>query len=122
MSAEVNEEGNIVIEDEVKEEPVKLTPEEAKLLEDTKVKKMNKTAKAKYQAKKYAKAEVEKIKAELAVAAEKAKEDQMRAAKLKKQEEAKAKRDAKLDKLTAASMAATKRRLGFGQIYYFLPL
>ena len=38
----------------------------------------------------------------------------MRAAKLKKQEEAKAKRDAKLDKLTAASMAAKKRRLGSG--------
>ena len=116
VPAEVNEERNIVVEDGAKEE-VKFTPEETKLLEDHKaknLKKMNKEAKAKYTAKKEAQAEAEKIKAELAVAAEKAKEDQMRAAKLKKQEEAKEKRDAKLDKLTAASMAATKRRLGFG--------
>ena len=116
VPAEVNEERNIDVDEAAREE-VKFTPEETKLLEDHKaknLKKMNSKAKAKYTAKKEAQAEAEKIKAELAVAAEKAKEDQMRAAKLKKQEEAKAKRDAKLDKLTAASMAATKRRLGFG--------
>ena len=60
VPAEVNEERNIVVEDGAKEE-VKFTPEETKLLEDhkaTNLKKMNKTAKAKYTAK-----------AELAVAA-----------------------------------------------------
>ena len=67
----MNEERNIVVEDGAKEE-VKFTPEETKLLEDHKannLKKMNKTAKAKYTAKKEAQAEAEKIKAELAVAA-----------------------------------------------------
>ena len=67
----MNEERNIDVEDEAKEE-VKFTPEETKLLEDHKannLKKMNKTAKAKYTAKKEAQAEAEKIKAELAVAA-----------------------------------------------------
>ena len=67
----MNEERNIDVEDGAKEE-VKFTPEETKLLEDQKasnLKKMNKTAKAKYTAKKEAQAEAEKIKAELAVAA-----------------------------------------------------
>ena len=67
----MNEERNIDVEDGAKEE-VKFTPEETKLLEDHKannLKKMNKTAKAKYTAKKEAQAEAEKIKAELAVAA-----------------------------------------------------
>ena len=107
----MNEERNIVIEDGVKEEPaVKLTPEEAKLLEAHYFKKMNKKAKAKYTAKKDAQAEAEKIKEELA-----------RAAKLKKQEEAKAKRDeakakreAYLDKLNRPAMARTMRRQGLG--------
>jgi len=108
----VNEERNIDVEDGAKEE-VKFTPEETKLLEDNKaknLKKMNKTAKAKYTAKKDAQAAAEKIKEELA-----------RAAKLKKQEEAKAKRDeakakreAYLDKLTAPAMARTMRRQGLG--------
>jgi hypothetical protein len=112
VPAEVNEERNIDVEDGVKEE-VKFTPEETKLLEDNKarnLKKMNKTAKAKYTAKKDAQADAEKIKEELA-----------RAAKLKKQEEAKAKRDeakakreAYLDKLTAPAMARTMRRQGLG--------
>ena len=101
----MNEERNIDVEDGAKEE-VKFTPEETKLLEDHKannLKKMNKTAKAKYTAKKEAQAEAEKIKEELA-----------RAAKLKKQEEAKAKRDARLDKLTAPAMARTMKRHGLG--------
>ena len=38
----------------------------------------------------------------------------MRAAKLKKKEEAKAKKEARLDKLTAGSMARTKKSLGLG--------
>ncbi len=100
----MNEERNIVIEDGVKEEPSKkLTPEQAKLLEEHYFKKMNKKAKAKYTANKDAQAEAEKIKEELA-----------RAAKLKKQEEAKAKRVAKDDKLTAGAMARTRKRLGLG--------
>ena len=68
----MNEARNIVIEDGVKEEPpvpVKLTPEEAKLVETYKVKKMNRKEKVKHQARKDAKAEAEKIKEELAAAA-----------------------------------------------------
>ena len=72
----MNEERNIVIEDEgVKGEPSeKLTPEEVKLLEAAKVKKLNKKDREKYTAKKEAQAEAEKIKAELAVAAAAAEE------------------------------------------------
>ena len=76
----MNEERNIDVEDGAKEE-VKFTPEETKLLEDQKannLKKMNKTAKAKYTAKKEAQAEAEKIKAELAVAAAAAEEKRKR--------------------------------------------
>ncbi len=72
----MNEERNIIIEDGVKEEPpapVKLTPEEAKLVETYKVKKMSLTERVKHQARKDAKAEAEKIKEELAAAAEKKK-------------------------------------------------
>ena len=113
VPAEVNEERNIVIEDGVKEEPqVKLTPEETKLVDDYKFKKMNKKEKAKFTAKKDAQAEAEKIKEELARAAENAKEELLKAEKLKKSEKAKANRVAKDDKLTAAAMAATKRKLG----------
>ena len=66
----MNEERDIVVEDGAKEEPSKkLTPEQAKLVEAYKFKKMNKEAKAKHTAKKEAQAEAEKIKAELAVAA-----------------------------------------------------
>ena len=112
----MNEERNIVVEDGAKEE-VKFTPEETKLLEDHKaknLKKMNKTAKAKYTAKKDAQAEAEKIKEELARAAEKAKEELVRAAKLKKQEEREARKDAKMEKLIAGPMARTMKKFGFG--------
>ena len=76
VPAEVNEERNIDVDEGAREE-VKFTPEETKLLEDHKaknLKKMNKDAKAKYEAKKEAQAEAEKIKAELAVAAAAAEE------------------------------------------------
>ena len=115
VPAEVNEERNIDIEDGAKEEapePVKLTPEETKLVDAYKFKKMNKKEKAKFTAKKDAQAEAEKIKEELARAAENAKEELLKAEKLKKSEKAKANRVAKADKLTAAAMAATKRTLG----------
>ncbi len=49
--------------------PVKLTPEEAKLVETYKVKKMNKKERVKHQARKDPQAEAEKIKEELAKAA-----------------------------------------------------
>ena len=115
VPAAVNEERNIDIEDGAKKEapePVKLTPEQKKLLEAHYFKKMNKKEKAKFTAKKDAQADAEKIKEELARAAEKAKEEQMRAEKLKKREEAKAKREAMLDKLTAPAMARTMKRQG----------
>ena len=101
----MNAERNIDVEDGAKEE-VKFTPEETKLLEDHKaknLKKMNKTAKAKYTAKKDAQAAAEKIKEELAMAA-----------KLKKQEEAKAREEAKWDKRLAGPMARTRNKLGLG--------
>ena len=100
----MNEERNIDIEDGAKKEapePVKLTPEQTKILEDHYFKKMNQKEKAKFTAKKDAQADAEKIKEELVIAA-----------KLKKSEKAKANRVAKDDKLTAAAMAATRRRLG----------
>ena len=115
VPAEVNEERNIDIEDGAKKEapePVKLTPEETKLVDAYNFKKMNKKEKAKYTAKKDAQAEAEKIKEELARAAENAKEEQMRAEKLKKREEAKAREDAKWEKLTAGPMARTRKKLG----------
>ena len=70
VSAAVNEERNIDVEDEAKEEPPKkLTPEEvAKKDKDKELadayyyKKMNKTASAKHTEKKEAQAEAEKIK------------------------------------------------------------
>ena len=108
----MNEERNIDVEDGAKEE-VKFTPEETKLLEDQKasnLKKMNKTAKAKYTAKKEAQAEAEKIKAELAVAAKLKKQEEAKA----KRDEAKAKREAYLDKLNGPAMARTMRRQGLG--------
>ncbi len=108
----MNEERNIDVEDGAKEE-VKFTPEETKLLEDHKannLKKMNKTAKAKYTAKKDAQAEAEKIKEELARAAKLKKQEEAKA----KRDEAKAKRDARLDKLTAPAMARTRKRHGLG--------
>ena len=111
----MNEERNIDIEDGAKKEdpePVKLTPEETKLVDDYNFKKMNKKEKAKFTAKKDAQAEAEKIKEELARAAENAKEELLKAEKLKKREEAKAKREARLDKLTAPAMARTMKRQG----------
>ena len=116
VPAAVNEERNIDMDGPKKEdpEPVKLTPEQKKLLEAHYFKKMNKNEKAKFTAKKDAQAEAEKIKEELARAAENAKEELLKAEKLKKSEKAKANRVAKNDKLTAAAMAATKRKLGLG--------
>ena len=117
VPAAVNEERNIDIEDGAKKEapePVKLTPDQTKLLEAHYFKKMNKKEKAKFTAKKDAQAEAEKIKEELARAAENAKEELLKAEKLKKREEAKAKREARLDKLTAPAMARTMKRQGLG--------
>lgn len=116
VPAAVNEERNIDMDGPKKEapEPVKLTPEETKLVDDYKYKKMNKKEKAKFTAKKDAQAEAEKIKEELARAAENAKEELLKVEKLKKKEEAKAKKEAILDKLTAGSMARTKKSLGLG--------
>ena len=111
----MNEERNIVIEDGVKEEPpVKLTPEEAKLVEAHYFKKMNKKEKAKYTAKKEAQADANKVKEELARAAEKVKEELARAAKLKKQEEREARKEAKWEALTAGPMARRRKKLGLG--------
>ena len=116
VPAEVNDERNIDMDGAKKEapEPVKLTPEETKLVDDYKFRKMNKKEKAKFTAKKDAQAEAEKIKEELARAAENAKEELLKAEKLKKREEAKAKREARLDKLTAPAMARTMKRQGLG--------
>ena len=113
VPAAVNEERNIDVEDEVKEEPPKkLTPEEVakknkekELVDAYYYKKMNKTARAKHTAKKEAEAAAEKIKEELARAAE-------RSAKLKKQEEREARKDAAWEKLTTGPMFRTRKKKG----------
>ncbi len=78
--------------------PVKLTPEEVKLLEAHYLKKMNKKERVKHQARKDAKTEAEKIKEELA-----------KSAKSKKKEEIEAKNDDTWEKLLAGPMARTKK-------------
>ena len=107
----MNEERNIDVDNEV-EPPKKLTPDEVKkkkaeedLIAAYRYNKMNKAAKAKHDAKIEVQKGAEKIKEELARAAE-------RSAKLNRQEAREAAADRRLEKLSTGSMFRERKNGG----------